>query len=55
MKEDNRKEQEANDAIGLFPSLRNQEVLNELKVREIERVLENSQDEIEQDIILYLL
>ncbi|MGN7945788.1 ArpU family phage packaging/lysis transcriptional regulator [Bacillus sp. 22446] len=49
--EENRKEQEANGATGLFPSLRNQEVLNELKVRQIERALENSLDEIEQDII----
>ncbi|WP_144525727.1 ArpU family phage packaging/lysis transcriptional regulator [Bacillus pumilus] len=51
VKEENRKEQEANGAIDLFPSLRNQEVLNELKVRQIERALENSLDEIEQDII----
>ncbi|MFN3092761.1 ArpU family phage packaging/lysis transcriptional regulator [Bacillus pumilus] len=51
VKEENRKEQEANGAKGLFPSLRNQEVLNELKVRQIERALENSLDEIEQDII----
>ncbi|MGM0967153.1 MAG: ArpU family phage packaging/lysis transcriptional regulator [Bacillota bacterium] len=51
VKEENRKEQEANGATGLFPSLRNQEVLNELKVRQIERALENSLDEIEQDII----
>ncbi|WP_242730388.1 ArpU family phage packaging/lysis transcriptional regulator [Bacillus altitudinis] len=49
--EENRKEQEANGATGLFPSLRNQEILNELKVRQIERALENSLDEIEQDII----
>ncbi|WP_332277022.1 ArpU family phage packaging/lysis transcriptional regulator [Bacillus pumilus] len=49
--EENRKEQEANGATGLFPSLRNQEVLNELKVRQIERALENSLDEVEQDII----
>ncbi|OLP65493.1 hypothetical protein BACPU_15810 [Bacillus pumilus] len=47
VKEENRKEQEANGATGLFPSLRNQEVLNELKVRQIERALENSLDEIE--------
>lgn len=51
VKEENRKEQEANGATDLFPSLRNQEVLNELKVRQIERALENSLDEIEQDII----
>ncbi|MEH7798160.1 ArpU family phage packaging/lysis transcriptional regulator [Bacillus safensis] len=51
VKEENRKEQEANGATGLFSSLRNQEVLNELKVRQIERALENSLDEIEQDII----
>lgn len=51
VKEENRKEQEANGATGLFPSLRNQEVLNELKVRQIERALEYSLDEIEQDII----
>lgn len=51
VKEENRKEQEENGATGLFPSLRNQEVLNELKVRQIERALENSLDEIEQDII----
>ncbi|MDX5484870.1 ArpU family transcriptional regulator [Bacillus pumilus] len=51
VKEENKKEQEANGATGLFPSLRNQEVLNELKVRQIERALENSLDEIEQDII----
>lgn len=51
VKEENRKEQEANGATSLFPSLRNQEALNELKVRQIERALENSLDEIEQDII----
>ncbi|GLF85263.1 hypothetical protein R51_03080 [Bacillus safensis] len=51
VKEENIKEQEANGATGLFSSLRNQEVLNELKVRQIERALENSLDEIEQDII----
>ncbi|MFL0449368.1 ArpU family phage packaging/lysis transcriptional regulator [Bacillus altitudinis] len=51
VKEENRKEQEANGATGLFPSLRNQEVLNELKVQQIERALENSLDEVEQDII----
>ncbi|WMT30025.1 ArpU family phage packaging/lysis transcriptional regulator [Bacillus aerius] len=51
VKAENKKEQEANGATGLFPSLRNQEVLNELKVRQIERALENSLDEIEQDII----
>lgn len=51
VKEENRKEQEANGATGLFPSLRNQEVLNELMVRKIERALKNSLDEIEQDII----
>ncbi|RST66842.1 ArpU family transcriptional regulator [Bacillus pumilus] len=51
VKEENRKEQEANGATGLFPSLRNQEALNELKVRQIERALKNSLDEIEQDII----
>ncbi|AMM89717.1 ArpU family transcriptional regulator [Bacillus pumilus] len=51
VKEENRKEQEANGATGLFPSLRNQEVLYALKVRQIERALENSLDEIEQDII----
>lgn len=51
VKEENRKEQEANGATDLFPSLRNREVLNELKVRQIERALENSLDEIEQDII----
>ncbi|MBR0592403.1 ArpU family phage packaging/lysis transcriptional regulator [Bacillus pumilus] len=51
VKEENRKEQEANGATDLFPSLRNQEVLNELKVRQIERALENSLDEIEQDIM----
>ncbi|MEH7731366.1 ArpU family phage packaging/lysis transcriptional regulator [Bacillus safensis] len=51
VKEENRKEQEANGATGLFPSLRHQEALNELKVRQIERALENSLDEVEQDII----
>ncbi len=51
VKEENRKEQEANGATGLFPSLRNQEVLNELMVRKIEWALKNSLDEIEQDII----
>ncbi|PRS65040.1 ArpU family phage packaging/lysis transcriptional regulator [Bacillus pumilus] len=49
--EENRKEQEANGATGLFPSLRNHEGLNELKVRQIERALKNSLDEVEQDII----
>lgn len=49
--EENRKEQQANGVTGLFPSLWSQKVLNELKVRQIERALVYSLDEIEQDII----
>ncbi|MEK5365894.1 hypothetical protein NSS76_08595 [Bacillus sp. FSL R5-0654] len=35
VREENIKEQEANNAKGLFPFLRNQEVLNELKVLQV--------------------
>ncbi|MBR0615443.1 ArpU family transcriptional regulator [Bacillus altitudinis] len=51
VKVENLKEQEAHGATGLFVSLRNQEIFNVLKVRQIERALEYSLDEIEQDII----
>lgn len=51
VKVENLKEQEAHGATGLFTSLRNQEIFNALKVRQIERALEYSLDEIEQDII----
>lgn len=51
VKVENLKEQEAHGATGLFTSLRNQEIFNVLKVRQIDRALEYSLDEIEQDII----
>ncbi|UDB47218.1 ArpU family transcriptional regulator [Bacillus safensis] len=51
VKVENLKEQEAHGATGLFASLRNQEIFNVLKVSQIERALEYSLDEIEQDII----
>jgi len=44
-------EQKANGILTLFPRLIDQNVCSELKVRQIERGLEYSLDEIEQDII----
>lgn len=48
---ENKKEQEAAGVINLFPSVRQQDRLNELKVKQIERALENSLDFIERKII----
>ena len=48
---ENKKEQEAAGVINLFPSVRQQDRLNELKVKQIERALENSLDFIERRII----
>ena len=51
VKQENLDEQKANGILALFPKLRNQNVCSELKVRQIERALEYSLDEIQQDII----
>lgn len=48
---ENKKEQEAAGVINLFPSVRQQDRLNELKVKQIERALANSLDFIERRII----
>ncbi|UAT31947.1 ArpU family transcriptional regulator [Bacillus badius] len=48
---ENKKEQEAAGIINLFPSVRQQDRLNELKVKQIERALANSLDFIERRII----
>ncbi|MCY7578698.1 ArpU family phage packaging/lysis transcriptional regulator [Bacillus altitudinis] len=51
IKQENLDEQKVNDILTLFPRLIDQNVCSELKVRQIERALEYSLDEIEQDII----
>lgn len=51
VKQENLNEQKANGILTLFPKLRDQNACSELKVRQIERALEYSLDEIEQDII----
>ncbi|MGE6857510.1 ArpU family phage packaging/lysis transcriptional regulator [Bacillus pumilus] len=51
VKQENLNEQKANGILTLFPRLKDQNVCSELKVRQIERALEYSLDEIEQDII----
>ncbi|MGG5181379.1 ArpU family phage packaging/lysis transcriptional regulator [Bacillus sp. MM09(2025)] len=51
VKQENLDEQKANGILTLFPRLIDQNVCSELKVRQIERALEYSLDEIEQDII----
>lgn len=51
VKQENLDEQKANGILTLFPRLKDQNVCSELKVRQIERALEYSLDEIEQDII----
>lgn len=51
VKQENLDEQKANGILTLFPRLIDQNVCSELKVRQIERALECSLDEIEQDII----
>ncbi|MCM3365304.1 ArpU family phage packaging/lysis transcriptional regulator [Bacillus safensis] len=51
VKQENLDEQKANDILTLFPRLKDQNVCSDLKVRQIERALEYSLDEIEQDII----
>ncbi|WP_342501542.1 ArpU family phage packaging/lysis transcriptional regulator [Bacillus sp. FSL W7-1085] len=51
VKEENLKEQKEHKVTGLFPALRNQEAINGLKLRQIERALKNSLDELEYNII----
>ncbi|MGJ5835904.1 MULTISPECIES: ArpU family phage packaging/lysis transcriptional regulator [Bacillus] len=51
VKEENIKEQKEHEVTGLFPILRNQEAINGLKLRQIERALKNSLDELEYNII----
>ncbi|MCK6164051.1 ArpU family transcriptional regulator [Bacillus pumilus] len=51
VKQENLDEQKANGILTLFPRLKDQNVCSELKVRQIERALDYSLDEIEQDII----
>ncbi|WP_144679968.1 ArpU family phage packaging/lysis transcriptional regulator [Bacillus altitudinis] len=51
VKQENLDEKKANGILTLFPKLKDQNVCSELKVRQIERALEYSLDEIEQDII----
>ncbi|MFS8300863.1 ArpU family phage packaging/lysis transcriptional regulator [Bacillus altitudinis] len=51
VQQENLDEQKANGILTLFPRLKDQNVCSELKVRQIERALEYSLDEIEQDII----
>ena len=51
VKQENLDEQKANGILTLFPRLIDQNVCSELKVRQIERALEYSLDEIEQEII----
>ncbi|WP_144483296.1 ArpU family phage packaging/lysis transcriptional regulator [Bacillus pumilus] len=51
VKQENLDEQKANGILTLFPRLKDQNVCSELKVRQIERALEYSLDEVEQDII----
>lgn len=48
---ENRKEQLDAGVIDLFPSVRKEEAKNELKVKQIERALENSLDYIERRIL----
>jgi ArpU family phage transcriptional regulator len=48
---ENKREREEAGIIDLFPSVRQQDLLNELKVKQIERALENSLDYIERKII----
>jgi ArpU family phage transcriptional regulator len=48
---ENKREREEAGIIDLFPSVRQQDRLNELKVKQIERALENSLDYIERKII----
>lgn len=48
---ENRREQEEAGVVGLFPSLRQADRLNEIKVRQMERALEGSLDFIERQIV----
>jgi ArpU family phage transcriptional regulator len=48
---ENRKEQEKEGVVGLFPSLRHANRMNEIKVRQMERALEGSLDFIERQIL----
>lgn len=48
---ENRKEQEKEGVVGIFPTLRHADCLNEIKVRQMERALEGSLDFIERQII----
>lgn len=47
----NKKEREEAGVVGLFPVLRKEDNLAELKVKQIERALQHSLDEIEREII----
>ncbi|PAF15942.1 ArpU family phage packaging/lysis transcriptional regulator, partial [Terribacillus saccharophilus] len=47
----NRREQQEEGVVGLFPSLRHSDRLNEIKVRQMERALEGSLDFIERQIV----
>src|SRR6478735_1566809 len=48
---ENKKEREEAGVVGLFPVLRKEDNLAELKVKQIERALQHSLDEIEREII----
>lgn len=48
---DNRREQQEVGVVGLFPSLRHSDRLNEIKVRKMDRALDGSLDFIEKKII----
>jgi len=48
---ENRKECNAAGVVSLFPSLRKQDTFNELKVKQIERALDQGLDVIEKEII----
>ena len=48
---ENKKEQEEAGIIDLFPTVRRQDRINKLKIKQIERALENSLDFFERKII----
>ncbi|MFS0562745.1 ArpU family phage packaging/lysis transcriptional regulator [Terribacillus sp. 179-K 1B1 HS] len=48
---ENRKEQEKEGVVGLFPTLRHADRLNEIKVRQMDRALDGSLDFIERQTI----
>lgn len=47
----NRREQKEKGVIGLFPQLRKSNEYNELKVKQIDRALENCLDELQLQIV----